>query len=174
MRRSLTLGLLATFATSILACTAILGNFTVGDVPGGGDSGKDGPGGDALQTDGGPDAIAPPSPMKCDTNGGPTTITNDPNLDGPVFVHSLPGNPPHFRVVSGDKNRQYPTSHTVDDKFGNDVFRNIKGFTGSFSLAGVFSYDGGFIALALADLLGSPRLEAIRFDDNAADPLRTR
>ena len=165
MRRTLALAFGAAFFGSLLACTAILGNYTVGTA---GDAGTDtvvGP--DSVAPDGGPDAPAVAPPMTCDVNGSAATLDTDATLQDRMWVHSLSGNPGSFRVLvmrGGDV-----SSYTVDDKFGNKQLQSVGGFSPNFNIMGVTSYDGGFVVLAISDKGGS-HLEAIRFDDTAAAP----
>ena len=174
MRRTLAFAFAVSCFGSLLACTAILGNYTVGDTSADG-GGKDGGGdvvpGDGSGNDGGPDGSGP-QPMTCDPNGNPSTIATDTTLQQDrIWVHALPGNGQRRYRVVAQRGQQEVIAYTLDDKLnlvGGAL--SVNAFIPNFNIRGVSSYDGGFVILAIVDKGGGPRLDAIRFDDNLDTP----
>lgn len=173
MRRPLSVGVFATLAASLGACTALLGDFSVG-VTGG--PGADGGADVTISSEGGPDATpdagpdAAPPLLKCVVNGSPVTLlTNAPGTTSErLGVHA-------FKVQNNAKRRIMWISNGLTNVNFATIDENLTALSivnQSFDLVAspqaLASYDGGFAAIGLSSKI-TTHLRALRLDDGAVN-----
>ena len=175
MRRSFSFGLFATLGASLVACTALLGDFSVGAGSGpGADGGGDVTSTDDARSDATADAApdAPPSPplLKCGVNGSPVDlITGIAGGSERLGLHA-------FKAQGNGKRRTMWTTNgmnevnfvTIDEKLSAASILKQGPDLGA-PVQEQVSYDGGFAAIGLS-FKNTTHLSALRFDDSAVNP----
>ena len=156
-------------ATSMFACSALLGDFTVGGASSGGlpDGAGDGTlppnpegGGD------GSDAAPRPPLLKCGFDGAAVNLVTDPAITNRINVHAFGRK---RRVMITRKSSPKVDFVTIDENLApaSQVTKSVDALSQAPGLA---SYDGGFVVLGLSSPQTlSPRIVATRFDDNAVN-----